>query len=138
MNLDKAKSTAPVILRIGLSLVFLWFGINQLLYPLNWIGWVPGFASSTIDPFTIVFVNGISEIVFGVLLLIGLYTRIASFLLALHMLGITLSVGWNEIGVRDFGILMALISVFLHGADDYCLDKKLRKNRSIVKANFLK
>ena len=33
------------VLRISLSLVFLWFGINQLYFPSSWIGFVPSFLS---------------------------------------------------------------------------------------------
>ncbi len=110
--------------RIGLSLVFLWFGFNQLMYPLNWIGWVPQGMTGMIDVYTLVFINGLFEIIFGALLLIGLFTRVASGLLALHLLGITFTIGFNEIGIRDLGLTLALVSVFLHGPDAWCLGAK--------------
>ncbi len=124
MQLKDASRYAPIVVRIGLSLVFLWFGMNQLLYPLNWIGWVPMSMAHMMGAHNLVFFNGIFEVVLGVLLLVGKYTRVVSLLLALHLLGITFSVGFNEIGVRDFGLTLALVSVFLHGSDDWCFDRR--------------
>ncbi len=123
MKLEGTKKYAPSVVRIGLSLVFIWFGLNQLLYPLNWTGWVPMGISAMMDSHRIVLINGIFEIIFGVLLLIGLFTRVISFLLALHLLSITFFIGFNEIGVRDFGLTLALVSIFLNGPDALCLDK---------------
>ncbi|MEK6825968.1 MAG: DoxX family protein [Nanoarchaeota archaeon] len=124
MDFAKTKNYAPMTARIGLSLVFLWFGFNQLMYPLNWIGWVPQGMTGMIDVYTLVFINGLFEIIFGALLLIGLFTRVASGLLALHLLGITFTIGFNEIGIRDLGLTLALVSVFLHGPDAWCLGAK--------------
>ena len=128
MKFENLKKYAPVIVRIGISLVFLWFGANQLLYPANWIGWVPTFVSAIVSAGKVVFLNGIFEVIFGLLLLFGIYTRLVSLLLALHLLSIALPVGINEIGVRDFGLFMATLSIFFNGADFLCLDKKFRKN----------
>ena len=124
MKLSGTGKYAPVVVRLGLSLVLLWFGINQILYPLNWFGWVPPSVSAFMDVHMVVLINGIFEVVFGLLLLVGIFTRFASFLLALHLLGITLSIGLNEIGVRDFGLTLAMISVFLHGPDFWCFDRR--------------
>ena len=52
----------------------------------------------------------------------GLFLRFFSFIGIIHLIGITALVGYNDIGIRDFGILLALIAVFLHGPDQYCID----------------
>jgi len=64
---------------------------------------------------------------FGVLLLLGIYTRIVSFFLAIHLFVISFSLGFNDLGVRDFGLAIATLVVFFNGVDDFCLDKKFRK-----------
>jgi uncharacterized membrane protein YphA (DoxX/SURF4 family) len=66
--------------------------------------------------------NGWFEISFGLCLLFGFYTRIVALFLALHLLEIMYSVGYSPIGVRDFGLTIAMFSVFLFGADDFSAD----------------
>jgi uncharacterized membrane protein YphA (DoxX/SURF4 family) len=95
------------------------------------LGWVfakLGVSSLPISETTFVYLNGWFELVFGTLLIIGFHTRIVAFLLSVHLLGIVFTVGYNEIGVRDFGLTVALISIFLHGPSDWSLDAKLKKN----------
>jgi len=130
LQIDKMKNYAPIVVRIGMSLVFLWFGAQQWLDVDAWSGLIPEWATSTsgLSAETFVYINGTFELIFGALLLLGLFTRVAAFLLSLHMIHITLTVGYNEIGVRDFGLSLATISVFLHGLDDWCLDRKIRQN----------
>ena len=121
---------APLTLRLGVSLVFLWFGSQQLMNPRDWTSYLPLFTSSW--PFqttTLVTFNGIFEIIFGTLLLIGFYTRLSSFLLALHLFMIILSVGYNEIGVRDFGLFMAALTIFFWGEDEWCLNRRRSEYR---------
>lgn len=114
---------APLIVRVGVSLVFLWFGLQQLTDPSSWLGWLPTYALSLpISPLNLVYLNGAFEAIFGLLLISGLYTRLAASLLALHMAHIISVVGYGEIGVRDFGIFMATVSVALRGKDNFSLD----------------
>jgi len=124
------KEHSPNVLRIGISLVFLWFGFQQILHSSDWVSYLPLFVTNlSISATTFVLLNGIFEVLFGLLLITGLYTREVSGLLALHMIGIMFSVGYNEIGIRDFGIFIALLAIFLHGRDEWCLDNKLRNGK---------
>ncbi|HEY4499930.1 MAG TPA: DoxX family protein [Candidatus Paceibacterota bacterium] len=121
----RAQQLAPVIVRVGVALVFLWFGGSQLNNATDWIGWLPSWVLKLpIAPTNFIYANGAMEVLFGAMLLVGLYVRFAAFVLALHMAGIVISVGYNEIGVRDFGILCATIAVWLYGPDVYSLYKK--------------
>lgn len=123
-KLEKLKRYAPAVLRIGLALVFLWFGFNQIFDGQSWLGYLPSFAYSLpVKPITFIFLNGLFEVLFGSMLIVGIYTRLSSGLLSLHLLGIILSLGYNEIAVRDVGLFFAGLSVFLNGDDDLCLDK---------------
>lgn len=117
------RNFAPVVVRIGVSLVFLWFGINQIATPELFVGYVPAFFAGKASLFLLL--NGIFQTVFAAMLLVGLFTRFVSFVLVLCLIGIIYSVGYNEIGVRDFGLLMATISICMNGSDALCLEKKI-------------
>jgi uncharacterized membrane protein YphA (DoxX/SURF4 family) len=119
MNRILSKINSHTILRIGISLVFIWFGIQQLLYSDAWTIFLPDWIVplSHISAITIVKLNGLAEVILGSALLFGICTRISSLLLALHMASITFTVGYDAIGVRDFGLTIATISIFLNGRD---------------------
>jgi uncharacterized membrane protein YphA (DoxX/SURF4 family) len=126
-NLEKFREYAPVINRLGLSAVFLWFGINQLFNPNQFIGYLPEFLFSLEYAKYFVIANGIFEIIFGTLLIIGLYTRLAAVILGLHLLAITSQLGYGETAVRDFGLALSTLSIALGGADKWCLDTRKKK-----------
>lgn len=101
------------ILRLGLAIMFLWFGFSQLLDGANWVGWVPGWATaiSGLSPEMIVMLNGTLEVVAGAALATGLFVRIASILLGLHLVVLVFEIGANDIGLRDFGLMAATFAL---------------------------
>lgn len=106
---------APFVLRIGIAIVLLWFGVNELMRPHVWTAYVPEIVAQYL-PFSVylfVIFNGVVEVILGFLLVVGYRIRIVSGLVTLHLLLIVLSVGYNDIGVRDFGLFMAALSLFL-------------------------
>ncbi|MEN9625726.1 MAG: hypothetical protein RL557_54 [archaeon] len=117
---------APAFVRFGVAIVFFLFGILQLIHPEEWILWIPGFMLDYINPVTFIYINGGFDIVIGGLLLLGLLTRTAAFFGILHLVSVILSVGFTDTGIRDFGLLLALVSVLLQGSDDFCLDRKFK------------
>lgn len=129
-SITKMKSLAPAVLRIGLSLVFLWFGTQQILHTDMWTSLIPAslVSISGISASFWVNFNGAFEIVFGICFLFGYFTRITALLLALHMFDITFVVGYSSVGIRDFGLAVATLSAFLHGVDVWSLDK-FRENK---------
>jgi len=111
-------------------LVLLWFGIDEIVNPENWFGYFPQ-SLITLLPFglkTFFIINGSFEIIVGILLFVGFYTRIIAFIAALHLLSITIAVGYNEIGVRDFGLTIMAISLIFSGAGVLSLDNKRKSN----------
>ena len=128
MKIDKYKKYAPALTRISISLVFLWFGFNEIFNTEAWLIWLPQFAYNLpITPTTLVLINGTFEIIFGGLLLLGLFTRIAAFLLFIHLLGISFSIGYSDVAIRDLGLSLVTLSIFLSGPDKWCLEEKLGK-----------
>src|SRR3989338_3965153 len=98
MNTTKIKikmlALSPIVLRIGIGLVIMWFGLQQIANPSGWVVYLPEFTKSLpISQINFVLLNGYFELVFGALLIAGFYLRIVALLLALHMAGIVLSVG---------------------------------------------
>ncbi len=131
-NLNTSKY-APVITRYGMSLVFLWFGFTQVMGPESWTSLIPEFITNIthLSALTFVYLNGGIEIVLGILLIIGIYTRISALILALHLLFITIDVGYNAIGIRDFGLTLATLSIFFNGPDFLSLENKKDRNNLV-------
>ncbi len=129
------KEIAPIIVRIAMSLIFLWFGSQQLINTAAWLSFVPDFALSMsgLSAVVLVHFNGAFEIVFGICLLAGFFTRTSALLLGLHLLGISLSLGASAIAVRDYGLALATLSIFVYGMDRLGLDTRLNK-RSVSTA----
>ena len=128
MNTDntiakKLRLYASSVLRYGISLVILWFGIQQLTNNSQWIAYVPDgvIALTHLSATTIVTLNGVFEVIGGLLLIIGWQTRWVALLLALHLLDIMYTVGYGQIGVRDFGLAIATVSIFMYGSDILCI-----------------
>ena len=112
------KIPPAALLRVGLASVFLWFGVNQLLFPEHFQGYVPLWAAA--HSTSLLIVNGTVEVILGVMLIIGIWTKMSALLLALHLVDIIFSIGYNDIAVRDFGLAVATFTVFLQGPDSWC------------------
>lgn len=114
---------ASVILRAGLSFVFIWFGLNQILDQSMWVSLIPpSIVSLTgLSAKTLVIFNGVFEVVMAVLLVLGIRVRIVALLLFVHMIAIIGELGLNAVAIRDIGLMFALLSVAFRGPDDYCL-----------------
>lgn len=122
MKFDKLSRYSPLLLRTGIAIVFLWFGFSQLKNPAQWTRMVPEYFSF-LNTTGVIYANGIFEIVFGTLLLLGLFTRVTSLLLAINLFHITTIVGYGPTGARDIALSLATLSIFFRGADEFCLDK---------------
>ncbi len=131
--LRRLSSFTPVMLRLSISLLFLWFGINQIFNPLMFFGYLPDFILLSDFAGMVVLLNGIFELVFAVLLLIGFFTRPVALLLSLHLLSIAITLGYNDIAVRDLVLALAAFSIFLQGPDQWCVDAWLKKGKKVNK-----
>ncbi len=125
MSLNKLKEYTPAIARWGVGIVFFIFGISQLLNPSSWMAYLPDFALNIgVNSTTLIYMNGVFDLTLGILLLLGIFTRIIALIGILHIIGIIFSLGYNDVSVRDFGLLIVLVSALIHGADKLCLVKK--------------
>ena len=128
---------APSVLRIGMAVVILWFSTQQFSNPQTWTAYVPDSAVvlTHLSAIALVHVNAVFELVFGTMLLFGWHVRFAALLLALHLFDIMYVVGYGEIGVRDFGLAVATLAVFMNGPDILAIHhgKKLFTSAPVTK-----
>jgi uncharacterized membrane protein YphA (DoxX/SURF4 family) len=113
---------STVVIRISLVVLFLWFGVQQLIDAQAWVGFLPewtGYIPVPGDMF--VQLNGWMEVVFAVLLLMGVFTRVVAAVLGVHFMCIAATVG-GAIGVRDAVLGCATIALALSPADRWTLD----------------
>jgi uncharacterized membrane protein YphA (DoxX/SURF4 family) len=120
------EAYAPSLLRYSMTLVILWFGLQQLLHASVWTAYVPDSVATMthLNAITLVYINAVFELVFGTLLLFGIQTRLTALFLSIHLFDIMYVVGYGEIGVRDFGLAMATFVIFMNGPDMLCLKGK--------------
>ena len=117
-----AREWAPVVLRLGLATVYLWFGLTQLTDSGAWVSWVPAWTAALgLDPELVVLLNGAFETLLGACLAFGLFVRYAALALALHLFVIIFEIGLTAIGVRDFGLALATLALALYGSDSFAL-----------------
>lgn len=124
--MNKNYELSNKILRIGLGITILWFGISQLLSPNNWIGYLPNwaFSLSFISTTTLVYLNGIFEIILALLLIFNQFSKNISILLSLHLILIIFHLGYNDIAIRDFGILVGFIALIFISSNKSIFTKK--------------
>lgn len=99
------------ILRIGLALVFVWFGSQQLMDPSGWTRLVPDFVESVISKDKFIIANGLFDLIGGILLLLNVWVRWVAVLLAVHLFSIAINFGFSGNGVRDLGLGMASLAL---------------------------
>lgn len=108
-----------IVLCVGLAAVFFWFGIDKFIHPTYWLNaWVPAWAVAAAAKFGVtgvqfMYVQGILEILIGLSLVSGVFTRFFSAVGVLFLVAILFVVGFNEIAVRDVGLIGGLLAVFL-------------------------
>ncbi|MEK7583141.1 MAG: hypothetical protein AAB483_01905 [Patescibacteria group bacterium] len=93
-----------IVLCVGLAAVFFWFGINKFIHPgtqLIYIGTQFGY------------IQGIFEVLIGLSLVSGVFTRFFSLLGVVLLVAIIVVAGFNEIAVRDLGLIGGLLAIFL-------------------------
>ena len=127
------KNFSPILVRIVIATVFIWFGLQQLTDPSSWIGFLPTWvASIPVSQTGFIYLNGAFELLLGTSLLFGFYARTCAFLLGLHLLGITYTVGYGAIGVRDFGLSLTALSIAFGPISPFSIDAAGQKKRVVM------
>src|ERR1700682_871288 len=126
--LEGLKPLSLLLLRLGLGLIFIYYG-----YPLLFVG--PRRTAEAFThlglPFPMSYVVGTIELFGGILLVAGLFTRIAALLLAGVMVGaiwkVHLAKGIMAVGEYQFALMCGLAAFVLAttGAGPISLDRAI-------------
>lgn len=125
----KKEDTGLLLLRLGLGGVFVLFGIDKFFHPEFWSVFMPEwfFSFLPVEVFTFIYLLGVFEIIVGSAVLIGFYTKISAVICAAFLLGIIASLGFNDVMIRDAGLLFLALGIASLGAGSRSLDNKFRK-----------
>jgi uncharacterized membrane protein len=105
------NNKAKWFIRIGLAFVFIYFGIDKLINPINWLGYIPAWIEAMMPLRQFVLANGVIEIILGLGLLYDKTLRIAANIIVLFLAGVIASLGFDEVTVRDTGLLFMAIAL---------------------------
>jgi putative oxidoreductase len=133
------RSLWPVGVRGAAAIVFLIFGVSKFV---NHAAELASFRHYPVPaPGTLVYVVGVIEICGGLLLAIGLLTRLSALALAADMLGAVVVSGlarWELVSLTLAPMLLAAMIILIRfGAGDWSLDRHLAAHLSRRGAAFL-
>lgn len=127
-----------VVIRYVMALLFLWFGYQQLTHTVAWVLFLPDWTSKLpISANLFVQMNGAMEVVLGLALLVGFFTRLVALGLGLHLMIIAISVGKDidaALGVRDAALAATALALALNPVDEMTFDAKRKMKKASAPA----
>lgn len=115
----QALKYPQLVLRIGIAVVFLWFGIDKFIHPQYWLdAWVPIWVQSAVmavrlSPQNFIILTGMFEVFVGLSLATGFFMRLFSAAGALFLVVIVVVNGIPLILVHDIGLIGGLVAIAL-------------------------
>ncbi len=115
----KSAKFSHFFIRFSLAIVFLWFGADKFFHPFYWINaWMPKWAIDFagrlgVDGISLIYLFGTFEVLIGISLISGVFIRSFSFLAIIFLLSVIIFTGFNEITVRDIGLIGGFMSLFV-------------------------
>jgi uncharacterized membrane protein YphA (DoxX/SURF4 family) len=110
------QSIARFMLILGTAFVFIYFGIDKFLHPQTWIYWMPDWFNGLFgkDMTFWLYATGVSEIVIGAMVLFParFIQKLGALLASIHLVAILTQVGWNDVAVRDIGLLAMTLALW--------------------------
>lgn len=109
------------VLRVGLFTVFFYFGIDEVIRPHLWTGWIPGFITDSFlfnqYPFlgiVLVIFHGLGALFSACAMLVSPYVRIGAFGMLLLVFPVLIFFGLNDVTVRDFAIMTGALTLLIN------------------------
>lgn len=103
------------IIAYTLGFVVIWLGINELLYPIEWINLLPLFIGTGKIASDLLAIHGVILIVTGLMLIFNFYRRFAALILTLTLAEIIVDLMLQSISgdviVRTIGLLGMAIAL---------------------------
>ncbi len=110
-----ASRRATSILRYALAVVALWFGINEIIFPVTWEAFIPGFLGNGAHIATLVVIHGVTLSACGLAFVFNHYRRTAAYLFALLLFliiaDLVIQSGFSDIAIRDVGLFGATLAL---------------------------
>lgn len=118
--LAKFAKNYPLVMRLSLAIVFVYFGISEILNPAYFSGYIPPFIASLtfFNSNLLIQTHGIALTLLSFSLLSRFHLRFIGILIMLMLIqiiaGLLLTSGFNEIVIRDIGLLGLALSIWLY------------------------
>lgn len=124
--MDK-KEFSFFLLRISLGVVFIIFGIGKFTndFWAETMRNIPLLQMMPISMDALVIIDGTLEILTGLLLVLGLFTRIVSLVASLQLMAVLFFLKFQE--TRDIVLLAASLAIFLSGSKFLSIDNLRKK-----------
>lgn len=111
------SSLANLTLTIGLATVFALFGLDKFWNPLLWVSWVPQWMDGLLGLDINAWLSfiGAFEILCAIFLVIPVhrFRKVGVSLIIVQLLVILPLAGFTDTGIRDFGLLMSAVALWL-------------------------
>lgn len=128
---ERSSAMIVVALRLGLATVFLVFGVWKAFTPVDWVIFMPNWVSGavagidSIDALGVLKMMGFIEAILGLQLLVGLFTKVSAAICTVLLAGIVFHVGFDQVGIRDLGLMAAALALALAGSGPWSMDRWL-------------
>ena len=129
-KVQKYQWLAPIFLRVGVGVVFFLFGVDKFFHVQNWIVYIPAWLPPYVpmDLTTFMYLQGVIEAVLGAFLILGFWSRTSGFFCTIILFGITVTMGYNEISIRDFGLFLGALALSLREQMKWSIDGWMKKS----------
>lgn len=110
-----SSEISPLLLRIGLAIVFTYAAVSSFKNPQDWIGYLPKFAKQHIDGYLLLKVFSVYELALAIWLLSGRYMKYAAALAAATLAGIVVfNLSLFAITFRDVALIFAALALVFY------------------------
>jgi len=108
---------AILLIRLGVGLTMIAFGVSQFVNPKGWIGYLPGWMQKLMPmkPTSFMREHAVGNFILGLLFVIGIWPVVIAWCVALWWLSILpFALRYDRyIGLRDGAIILAVVAVIL-------------------------
>lgn len=110
--LSRNSRVAPLFLRVGLAIVFMYAAISSFISPNDWMGYLPGFVRDIMPATVVLTIFSVVELALAAWLLSGVRVRFAALFAATMLAGIVVSnISLLPISFRDIGLVFAALAL---------------------------
>src|SRR3989344_4585475 len=102
-----------LLLRVAVAFPMIWAGVSQITNSASWIGFVPMWLATLVDPEAFLRVHSVFNLIVGAGILLGFWRIIFSGLATASLAGIVIFYGVDDVTFRDVGLAIVALVLFL-------------------------